>query len=148
MKLAQICGIIAADEKRHETAYTKITEKLFEIDPDGTVLALEDMMRKKISMPAHLMYDGRDDNLFEHFSAIAQRLGVYTAKDYADILEFLVGRWNVEKLTGLSGEGRRAQDYVCGLPPRIRRLEERAQARAKQGSIVPFSWIFGKELKV
>ncbi|KAJ6758038.1 ACYL- ACYL-CARRIER-PROTEIN DESATURASE-RELATED [Salix koriyanagi] len=29
MKLAQICGIIAADEKRHETAYTKIVEKLF-----------------------------------------------------------------------------------------------------------------------
>nr|GFB37791.1 stearoyl-ACP desaturase-like protein 3 [Tanacetum cinerariifolium] len=83
------------DEKRHETAYTKIVEKLFEIDPDGTVLAFADMMRKKISMPAHLMYDGRDDNLFEHFSAVAQSLGVYTAKDHADILEFLVGRWKV-----------------------------------------------------
>nr|GEY53171.1 stearoyl-[acyl-carrier-protein] 9-desaturase, chloroplastic [Tanacetum cinerariifolium] len=75
-------------------------------------------------MPAHLMYDGRDDNLFEHFSAVAQRLGVYTAKDYADILEFLVGRWKVFDLTGLSGEGRKALEYVRGLPPRIRRLEE------------------------
>ncbi|KAI3470377.1 hypothetical protein Pfo_027040 [Paulownia fortunei] len=148
LKLAQICGTIAADEKRHETAYTKIVEKLFEIDPDGTVLSLADMMRKKISMPAHLMYDGRDENLFEHFSAVAQRLGVYTAKDYADILEFLVARWEVEKLTGLSGEGRKAQDYVCGLPPRIRRLEERAHARAKQASPVPFSWIFGREIKI
>lgn len=91
-------------------------------------------------MPAHLMYDGRDDNLFEHFSAVAQRLGVYTAKDYADILEFLVGRWEIEKLTGLSGEGHKAQDYVCGLAPRIRKLEERAQARAKQKAPVPFSW--------
>ncbi|KAK4433076.1 Stearoyl-[acyl-carrier-protein] 9-desaturase, chloroplastic [Sesamum alatum] len=148
LKLAQICGIIAADEKRHETAYTKIVEKLFEIDPEGTVLALADMMRKKVSMPAHLMYDGRDENLFDHFSAVAQRLGVYTAKDYADILEFLVARWEVEKLTGLSGEGRKAQDYVCGLPPRIRRLEERAQARAKQASPVPFSWIYGREVKL
>ena len=26
LKLAQVCGIIAADEKRHETAYTKIVE--------------------------------------------------------------------------------------------------------------------------
>ncbi|KAL0382587.1 UNVERIFIED_CONTAM: Stearoyl-[acyl-carrier-protein] 9-desaturase, chloroplastic [Sesamum calycinum] len=145
-KLAQICGTIAADEKRHETAYTKIVEKLFEIDPDGTVLSLADMMRKKISMPAHLMYDGKDDNLFEHFSAVAQRLGVYTAKDYADILEFLVARWEVEKLTGLSSEGRKAQDYVCGLPPRIRRLEERAQARAKKRPAVPFSWIYGREI--
>ncbi|XP_042034089.1 stearoyl-[acyl-carrier-protein] 9-desaturase, chloroplastic-like [Salvia splendens] len=146
LKLAQICGIIAADEKRHETAYTKIVEKLFEVDPDGTVLALADMMKKKISMPAHLMYDGVDDNLFEHFSSVAQRLGVYTAKDYADILEYLVGRWEVEKMTGLSGEGRKAQDYVCSLPPRIRKLEERAQARAKQSAPVPFSWIHGREV--
>ncbi|KAG6752371.1 hypothetical protein POTOM_044595 [Populus tomentosa] len=148
MKLAQICGIIAADEKRHETAYTKIVEKLFEIDPDATVLAFADMMRKKIAMPAHLMYDGSDDNLFEHFSAVAQRLGVYTAKDYADILEFLVGRWKVEKLTGLSAEGKKAQDYVCGLPPRIRKLEERAQGRAKQGPIIPFSWIFDRQVQL
>lgn len=148
MKLAQICGTIAADEKRHETAYTKIVEKLFEIDPDGTVLALADMMRKKISMPAHLMYDGQDNNLFEHYSTVAQRIGVYTAKDYADILEFLVERWKVEKLTGLSSDGGRAQDFVCGLPARIRRLEERAQGRVKQAATVPFSWIFGRELKL
>lgn len=144
--MAQICGTIASDEKRHETAYTKIVEKLFEIDPDGTVTSFADMMRKKIAMPAHLMYDGRDDQLFEHFSAVAQRLGVYTAKDYADILEFLVGRWKVQDLTGLSGEGRKAQDYLCGLAPRIRRLEERAQARAKQGPAIPFSWIFDRNV--
>ncbi|CAN4097625.1 unnamed protein product [Withania somnifera] len=148
IKLAQICGTIAADEKRHETAYTKIVEKLFEIDPDGTVLAFADMMRKKVSMPAHLMYDGRDDNLFDHFSAVAQRLGVYTASDYADILEFLVDRWKVSDLSGLSGEGTKAQEYVCGLPPRIRRLEERAQGRAKQGPIIPFSWIYDREVKL
>ncbi|XP_050206850.1 stearoyl-[acyl-carrier-protein] 9-desaturase, chloroplastic [Mercurialis annua] len=148
IKLAQICGTIAADEKRHETAYTKIVEKLFEIDPDGTVLAFADMMRKKISMPAHLMYDGRDDNLFDNFSAVAQRLGVYTARDYADILEFLVGRWKVDTLTGLSAEGQKAQDYVCRLAPRIRRLEERSQGRAKEASIAPFSWIFDRQVKL
>ncbi|MQM14971.1 hypothetical protein Taro_047907, partial [Colocasia esculenta] len=148
IKLAQICGTIAADEKRHETAYTKIVEKLFEIDPDSTVLAFADMMKKKISMPAHLMYDGRDDNLFEHFSAVAQRVGVYTARDYADILEFLVGRWKVEDLAGLSGEGKRAQDFVCTLAPRIRRLEERAQGRAKQAPMVPFSWIYDRKVQL
>ncbi|GAB4855902.1 hypothetical protein Ancab_024542 [Ancistrocladus abbreviatus] len=148
IKLAQICGTIAADEKRHETAYTKIVEKLFEIDPDGTILCLADMMRRRVAMPAHLMYDGQDGHLFEHYSAVAQRIGVYTAKDYADILEFLVQRWNVANLTGFSGEGRRAQEFVCGLAPRIRKLEERAQARAKQSSLLPFSWIFGRELQV
>uniref|UniRef100_A0A7N0U0N5 Acyl-[acyl-carrier-protein] desaturase n=1 Tax=Kalanchoe fedtschenkoi TaxID=63787 RepID=A0A7N0U0N5_KALFE len=148
IKLAQICGTIASDEKRHETAYCKIVEKLFEIDPEGTVLAFADMMRKKISMPAHLMYDGRDDNLFEHFSSVAQRLGVYTAKDYADILEFLVGRWKVETLTGLSGEGQKAQEFVCNLAPRIRKLDERARSRAKEAPTLPFSWIFDRQVKL
>ncbi|XVE84420.1 hypothetical protein DITRI_Ditri17bG0012700 [Diplodiscus trichospermus] len=148
VKLAQICGNIASDEKRHETAYTKIVEKLFEIDPDGTVLAFADMMKKKITMPAEFIYDGRDENLFDHFSAVAQRIGVYTAKDYADIVEFLVDRWNVKELTGLSAAGREAQDYVCRLAPRIRKLEERAQERAKQAPSIPFSWIFDREVQL
>lgn len=148
--LARICGTIASDEKRHENAYAKIVEKLLEVDPTGAMLAIADMMRKKITMPAHLMYDGQDPRLFEHFSAVAQRLGVYTAQDYADILEFLIGRWRLEKLEGLSGEGRRAQDFVCGLAPRIRRLQERADELAKkmEPRSAKFSWIFDKEVKL
>ncbi|KAH7330968.1 hypothetical protein KP509_20G010400 [Ceratopteris richardii] len=145
-KLAQICGIIAADERRHENAYTKIVEKLFELDPDDTILALEDMMRKKISMPAHLMYDGNDRNIFDKFSLVAQRTGVYTAKDYADILEHLVKRWNVEKLSGLSSRGQQAQDYVCKLANRIRKLEERASRVKKGPKTASFSWIFNREV--
>ena len=145
--MAQICRSIAADEKRHETAYSKIVEKLFEIDPDTTMVAFEDMMRKSVRMPAHLMYDGQDANLFDHFSAVVQRLGVYTAGDYANILEFLVKRWNVKKIgAGLSSKGRRAQDYVCNLAARIRRVDERAQERVKGGRTCTFSWIFNKEV--
>ncbi|XP_047970920.1 stearoyl-[acyl-carrier-protein] 9-desaturase, chloroplastic-like [Salvia hispanica] len=148
INLAQICGTIASDEKRHEIAYTKIVEKLFEIDPDTTMLAFADMMKKKIAMPAHFMYDGRDDSLFHHFSAVAQRLGVYTAGDYADVLEHLVARWKVENITGLSVDGEKAQDYVCGLPRRIRRMEERAQGRAKKAAKIPFSWIYDNEVQL
>ncbi|RAL48169.1 hypothetical protein DM860_005593 [Cuscuta australis] len=149
--LARICGTIAADEKRHENAYSKIVEKLLELDPDGAMVAIADMMRKKITMPAYLMTDGRDPNLFEHFSSVTQSLGVYTAHDYADILEFLIGRWNLEALeAGLSGEGRAAQEYVCGLPPRIRKLQDRADERAKKLGPRPvkFSWIFDREVLV
>ncbi|KAJ0237239.1 Stearoyl-[acyl-carrier-protein] 9-desaturase 3 [Hirschfeldia incana] len=147
--LAKICGTIAADEKRHETAYTRIVEKLFEIDPDGTVQALASMMRKRITMPAHLMHDGLDDDLFDHYGAVAQRIGVYTAMDYAGILEFLLRRWKVESLgVGLTGEGRRAQEYLCSLAQRIRRLEERANDRVKLSlrPSVSFSWIYGREV--
>uniref|UniRef100_UPI001CB8B166 stearoyl-[acyl-carrier-protein] 9-desaturase 6, chloroplastic n=1 Tax=Erigeron canadensis TaxID=72917 RepID=UPI001CB8B166 len=148
--LARICGTIASDEKRHENAYVKIVEKLLEVDPTGAMIAIADMMRKKITMPAHLMTDGQDPNLFDHFSAVAQRLGIYTADDYADILEYLIGRWRLEKIEGLSSEGRREQDYVCGLAPRIRKLQERADERAKKMGPrgVKFSWIFNNEVMV
>ncbi|XP_024024616.1 stearoyl-[acyl-carrier-protein] 9-desaturase, chloroplastic isoform X2 [Morus notabilis] len=146
IKLAQICGIIASDEKRHESAYTKIAEKIFELDPNDMVVAFADMMRRKISMPAHFMYDGCDDNLFQHFSNVASRIGVYTATDYRQILEHLVAKWNVEKLTGLSSDGREARDYVCGLAQRIKRLEERAQSKTQEVTPISFSWIFGRQV--
>ncbi|KAJ7959237.1 Acyl-[acyl-carrier-protein] desaturase [Quillaja saponaria] len=148
--LARICGTIASDEKRHENAYARIVEKLLEVDPTTSMLAIADMMHRKITMPAHLMFDGRDPRLFDHFSAVTQRLGVYTANDYADILEFFIERWRLEKLEGLTGYGKRAQDFVCGLAPRIRKLQERADERAqkKEPHGVKFSWIFNKELKL
>ncbi|KAK4718652.1 hypothetical protein R3W88_016990 [Solanum pinnatisectum] len=142
--LAHICGTIAADEKRHEHAYTRIIEKLLEVDPNATMLAIADMMKKKIIMPMHLMYDGQDPNIFESFSTIIERQGVYTSRHYAEILEFFIIRWKLEKLEGLIGEARCAQDYVCGLPPRVRKLESRA--KKIEPHQVKFSWIFNKQV--
>ncbi|XAR64584.1 Acyl-[acyl-carrier-protein] desaturase [Bertholletia excelsa] len=138
-KLAQICGTIAFDEKRHEICYSRVMQKLFEIDLDGSLLAFANLLEKRISMLAHFMYDGCDDSLFKHFSLVTSGLGIYTTEDYADILEHLVDKWNVEKLVELSSEGRKGQDYVCEMGQRIRRLEKRAQGRAKEGPTIPFS---------
>jgi acyl-[acyl-carrier-protein] desaturase len=49
-------------------------QKQFELDPD--VLAFANMMRKKITMPPYLMYDGDNDHLFHDFSLVAQRNGL------------------------------------------------------------------------
>uniref|UniRef100_A0A0D9X5B0 Acyl-[acyl-carrier-protein] desaturase n=1 Tax=Leersia perrieri TaxID=77586 RepID=A0A0D9X5B0_9ORYZ len=130
--LARICGAIAAD---------------------ATVRALAYMMRRRITMPAALMDDGRDGDLFAHYAAAAQQAGVYTASDYRGILEHLIQRWRVAELEyGLSGEGRRARDYVCALPQKIRRMEEKAHDRAaqmrKKPTPVPFSWIFDRPVDV
>ncbi|GMH18217.1 hypothetical protein Nepgr_020058 [Nepenthes gracilis] len=152
-KLAQICGTIAADEKRHEVAYVMAASKLFEVDPYYSVLAFADMMRMRITMPGQFMYDGHDENLFAHFSAVAQKLGVYTAKDYADIVEHLVDKWKVEKLIGLSSEAAEAQDFLCQLAPKIRKLDERIQERGRHRNgdmpiLFPFKWIFSREVKL
>ena len=81
---------------------------------------------------------------------MAQRAGVYTARDYGDLVEHFVRRWRVAELAGLSGEGRRAQEYVCGLPPKIQRMAELAHQRAarSESRIIQFSWIFDKPVMV
>ncbi|XP_015088089.1 stearoyl-[acyl-carrier-protein] 9-desaturase 6, chloroplastic-like [Solanum pennellii] len=144
--LASICGTIAADEKRHENAYIKIVEKLLEVDPNTTTLAISNMMKKRIVMPQHLMYDGQDSNLFENYSAVSQRLGVYTTRDYGEIIEFFITRWKLEKLEGLTGEAKSAQDFVCKFPLSVRKLENRA--KKIESHRVKFSWIFNKEVSV
>ncbi|PKA64101.1 Pentatricopeptide repeat-containing protein [Apostasia shenzhenica] len=150
--LAKICGIIAADEKRHETAYVKAVKELFRIDPDRAMLAFAQMMKKRITMPARSMFDGRELHLFAHFSALAQRVGVYSAADYVDIVEFLVKEWEVESLAaGLSPEGRQAQDYVCRLPAKLRKWEERVREKTKiKDSLrpMPFTWISDRHVMI
>lgn len=154
--LQKVCAVIAADESRHEIAYTKIVDELFVRDPDGAMLAFADMMRKQIVMPAHLMNDNAhgDTNpgrsLFADFSDVAQRLGVYTAQDYAAIMRHLVQRWEVAGREGLSGEAAAAQEYLVKLPDRIDRLSERAMARKAKGptASAKFSWVYDRPVEL
>jgi len=151
--LAKICGSIASDEGRHEQAYSKIVDALFERDPNGSLLAFADMMRKQIVMPAHLMNDGAHSstgrNLFADFSLVAERTGTYTAFDYADIMDHLITRWEVAGRSGLSGEAAAAQEYLVKLPDRIRKLTERSNARRKAAPpTVGFSWIFDRKVEL
>ncbi|GJN25218.1 hypothetical protein PR202_gb13017 [Eleusine coracana subsp. coracana] len=64
-----------------------------------------------------------------------------------------VAEWGVEELAGgLSGEGRRARDYLCALPHRIHRMEEKVHDRAakarKKPTPIPISWIFDRPINV
>src|SRR5688500_10159193 len=83
--LAGICRRIAGDEARHEAFYTRMMSAVLDADPAGGVISAGSVLRKVIAMPGRLMYDGKDPDLFEHFSLVAQRLGVYTVLDYAAI---------------------------------------------------------------
>ncbi|WVZ58156.1 hypothetical protein U9M48_008457 [Paspalum notatum var. saurae] len=153
--LARICGTVAADEKRHEAAYTRIVGKLFEADPDAAVRAMAYMMRRRIDMPTALINDGRHGggDFYARFVAIAHQAGTYTVSDYRRILEHLIRQWGVEELAeGLSGEGRRARDYLCALPHKIQRMEEKAHDRAvkaqKKPTPIPINWIFDRIVSV
>ena len=88
--LGKICGMIAADEGRHEIAYQRIIDEVLKRDTDGAVIAFADMMKKQIVMPAHMMDDGQHKTrtgraLFGDFASVAESTSTYTAYDYADI---------------------------------------------------------------
>jgi len=147
--LQRICAKIAGDEGRHEKAYQTFVTEIIKRDPDGLIHVFGDMMRGQIVMPAELMTDGQDKDLYDNFSAVAQRLGVYTALDYADIIKHLVDHWDLENLTGLTSEAEKERDYLCKLPERYRKLAERSLNRKKKVTEdeIPtrsFNWIYGR----
>lgn len=142
--LGKICALVTGDESRHEEAYKRFVARIFEADPSGAMIAFREMMKSTIVMPARLMADGVARDLFAQFAATAQRIGVYTMFDYADIMEHLVGYWGVAGMTGLTPEAAEAQEFIVALPARYRSLAEKATPRVAAQPKVPFSWIFNR----
>lgn len=139
--LSKICGLVSADEARHANAYKTFISRIFEIDTNEMMLAFEDMMRKKIVMPAQCLRELNGQvNTFANFSDAAQRLGVYTAADYVNILRDLIREWNIENLLSLKENGEKARDYLMQLPDRLERLSERMKIPERE---LKFSWIIG-----
>ena len=138
--LARICGMIAGDEARHEAFYTRMMGRVLDLDPAGGILAFRSMLRGLIAMPGRFMDDGRDPDLFDHFAIVAQRVNVYTVRDYASIIEHLVKTWDIAGRAG-TGKAAQAQDDLCRQAERYERLAERTSASLERQPQVAFSWL-------
>ncbi|MGF1636010.1 MAG: acyl-ACP desaturase [Cyclobacteriaceae bacterium] len=138
--LSKICGVIAADEMRHAKAYKEFVRRIFEVDPSNMMLAFEDMMRKKIVMPAHFLRETgvTIGKTFTHFSDAAQRIGVYTTFDYISIMESLIEDWKISHFEGLNESAEKARDYLMNLPDRLKRIADRTRIPQRE---YQFSWI-------
>ncbi|MFT3794584.1 acyl-ACP desaturase [Flavobacterium sp.] len=139
-RLAKMCKMIAGDEMRHHNAYSEFVNEIFKVDPSEMMLAFLHMMKLKIVMPAHFLREsGQSIGMaFEHFSDCAQRIGVYTAQDYVDILQKLIDRWEIGKISNLTDEAEKARDYLMKLPARMAKISERLVI-PEQGHI--FKWV-------
>jgi len=126
-KLSKVCKLIAGDEMRHHHAYCEFVDQIFKVDPSEMMLAFQYMMKQKITMPAlFLRESGEKIGLaFEQFSNSAQKLGVYTANDYVEIMQKLIERWQIDKIGNLSDEAEKARDYLMKLPARMAKVSER-----------------------
>jgi acyl-[acyl-carrier-protein] desaturase len=126
-KLAKICKLIAGDEMRHHHAYSEFVNQIFKVDPSEMMLAFQYMMKQKITMPAHFLRESgqKISTAFEEFSNSAQKLGVYTAADYVDIMQKLIDKWEIDKINNLTAEAEKARDYLMKLPERMAKISER-----------------------
>ena len=126
-KLSRLCNMIAGDEMRHHHAYSEFVDRIFKVDPSEMMLAFQHMMKLKITMPAHFLRESGEkiSTAFEEFSNSAQKIGVYTASDYVDILQKLIDKWQIDKISGLTDEAEKARDYLMKLPARMAKISER-----------------------
>lgn len=140
VQLSKICGVIASDEARHAKAYKSFVSGIFELDASEMMIAFENMMRRKIVMPAHFLRQAGETigSTYSHFSDAAQRLGVYTSWDYTDILDSLLIDWNIGNIAGLNDHGEKARDYLMALPERFRKVAGRS---IKAPLEYAFNWI-------
>jgi acyl-[acyl-carrier-protein] desaturase len=139
--LAKICGLVASDEQRHAKAYMSFVSKIFELDPSKMMLAFADMMKKKIVMPAHFMRETGVEigKTFGHFTDAAQKIEVYTAKDYVEILISLIKKWDIEHTKDLNDSAEKAREYLLNLPGRLIKVIERMKVPQLD---YKFKWIY------
>jgi acyl-[acyl-carrier-protein] desaturase len=139
-KLFKMCNLIAGDEMRHHLAYSEFVNQIFKVDPSEMMLAFQYMMKQKITMPAVFLRESGEKigSAFEAFSDSAQRIGVYTAADYVEILEKLNVKWDIANINGLTAEAEKARDYLMKLPERMKKISERIII-PEEGQI--FKWV-------
>jgi len=103
------------------------------------------MLRKLITMPGRLMYDGKDPDLFDHFAVVTQRSGAYSCYDYAGIIEHLVKTWDIGRRV-VTGPAAKAQEYLCRQAERYTSLADEITASLTLQPAVAFSWIHDRKV--
>ena len=91
-------------------------------------------------MPGKLMNDGKDPDLFEHFATVAQRMEVYTAREYAKIIAHLVKTWKIAERS-LSGKAAAAQEFLCVQAERLDSIADSVAEDVAKRPPTRFSWI-------
>ena len=142
--LYDICSKIAQDESRHAKFYSEIVTELMRREPEITMIAYSELMKDNVVMPAKNMIDEtytEPPTLFEHFAGVANKIGVYTANDYANIIKKLNRNFKVAEAS-VKGMAAKAQEHLCNLPERLERFAERTKYRMTEP--VGFDWIYGR----
>lgn len=133
--LFRLCGYVAGDENRHETFYSKLYGAIFQIDPEGATIAFWQLINTGLRMPGSPM-----DN-FTNYAALAQKTGIFTTKDYVELIIGLIKKWHILDLP-LSGEAAKAQEELSKYTPEYAvRRNEIMMRKVNRLKIPPIEWV-------
>ncbi|MET0627149.1 MAG: acyl-ACP desaturase [Acidimicrobiia bacterium] len=115
---------VAADENLHHLFYRDLVAAALELDPSGTVVAIDQQVRF-FEMPGAGVPD-----FAAHAKAIAD-VGVYDFTLHHDniLVPVVVKHWRLDQLTNLDAAGEEARDRVLNYIERVGRVAQRMGSR-------------------
>jgi acyl-[acyl-carrier-protein] desaturase len=93
------------------------------VDPSEMMIAFQYMTKNCASAFSERIR--RKKALHSNSFQIQHNALVSIAADYIDIMQKLMTRWEIDKITGLTDEAEKARDYLMKLPARMTRVSER-----------------------
>src|SRR3989344_346519 len=142
--LAIICATLSPDEGRHYLYYGKIVRRIFELDPDGAMVALNEMMQQRIIMPTERIDDGTNNptSTFERYGRLVDNIGIYTPEVYADVFNTVLDMWDVRDINPKEDAAKRAQEGVIRLSERHTKVAANLAKREKPAlDLSTFTWL-------
>jgi acyl-[acyl-carrier-protein] desaturase len=126
----KVMARVAADENLHYLFYRDLVSAALEIDPSGTVCAIERQVRT-FEMPGAGIPD-----FSAHASAIAAA-GIYDLVLHHDqvLVPVVLRHWGIETIEGLSAEAEGARERIVGHIARIERIGRRMASRRPSVSV-------------
>lgn len=113
---------IAPDENRHYLFNAGFMGGIFELDPDGATIAVDDIMTRDggMVMPGALMSETMNEldskiaktPFFEKFEIAAQKAEIYTIHDYVNIFDTLIKVWKIEDRVLRSEKAEKAREHL------------------------------------
>jgi acyl-[acyl-carrier-protein] desaturase len=134
----EVMARVAVDENLHYLFYKDMVAAALELDPSGTMCAIERQVRA-FEMPGA---EGIPD--FSRHAAAIAKAGIYDFEIHHDqvLVPAVLRQWGVESLEGLDAEGEQARARLVRHLQRVRKAahrvaERRAEAEAEARATTP-----------
>jgi acyl-[acyl-carrier-protein] desaturase len=118
---------VCADENLHQLFYRDLAAAAFEVDPDAMMIALEQQVRT-FTMPGIGIPD------FDRHAAAIARAGIYDLEIHHEqiLVPVVLRQWDAANVSGLSGEGARAQERLMKRMATSEKVARRVARRREE----------------